>query len=146
MKPVQSLIKFILPLVFLFGCSPTISTFDQNAYMQATSLKVDALDLMGKATESYTAHEGDVKTLQLKIDKAIEYDKHRPHNEVTTKMWTILNDSTGHLYGGFLIKWKHDGKCGSAYITEKKKQIGFSFDQIAELESKKIKPTEISTQ
>jgi hypothetical protein len=146
MKPVRSLIKLILPLVLLFGCSPTISTFDQTAYMQVTSLKVDALDLMDKASESYTTHESDVKTLQLKIDKAIEYDKHRPHNEITTKMWTILNDPDAHLFGGFLVKWKHDGKCGAAYIADKKKQIGFSFDQIAELESKKIKPAEVSAQ
>jgi hypothetical protein len=146
MKPVRSLIKFILPLVLLFGCSPTISTFDQNAYAQVTSLKVDALDLMDKATESYTAHESEVKTLQLKIDKAIEYDKHRPHNEITTKMWTILNNPERNLYGGFLVKWKRDDKCSAAYITEKKKEIGFAFDQIAELESKKIKPTEVSSQ
>ncbi|MDR6941446.1 hypothetical protein [Mucilaginibacter pocheonensis] len=144
MKTPQLSLKLLLPLFLLFSCSPTISTFDQTAYMQVTSLKVDALNLMDKATESYTAHESEVKTIQLAIDKAIEYDKHRPHNEITINMWTILNNPEGHLFGGFLVKWKKEGKCNEVYIVDKKKQIGNSFDQIAELESKKTKPSEVT--
>lgn len=144
MKTPPLSLKLLLPLFLLFSCSPTISTFDQTAYMQVTSLKVDALNLMDKATESYTAHESEVKTIQLAIDKAIEYDKHRPHNEITVNMWTILNNPEGHLFGGFLVKWKKEGKCNEVYIVDKKKQIGNSFDQIAELESKKMKPSEVT--
>ncbi|MDN3547689.1 hypothetical protein [Mucilaginibacter aquaedulcis] len=144
MKIARLYIQLLLPLCLLLGCSPTISTFDQNAYTQVTSLKVDALDLMDKATDNYTTHESEVKIVQLNIEKAIEYDKHRPHNEITTKMWTILNDPDGHLFGGFLVKWKKDGKCGVAFVADKKKQIGSAFDQIAELESKKIKPSEVN--
>ena len=144
MKITRLYLALLLPLCLLLGCSPTISTFDQTAYAQVTSLKVDALDLMDKATENYTSHESEVKTLQLNIDKAIEYDKHRPHNEITTQMWTLLNNPDGHLFGGFLGKWKKDGKCNAAYIVDKKKQISNSFDQIAELESKKIKPAQVT--
>jgi len=144
MKIARLYIQLLLPLCLLLGCSPTISTFDQNAYTQVTSLKVDALDLMSKATDDYATHETEVKAIQLNIDKAIEYDKHRPHNEITTKMWAIINDPDGHLFGGFLVKWKKDGKCGAAFVVDKKKQIGSAFDQIAELESKKIKPSDIT--
>jgi hypothetical protein len=122
-----------------------MSTFDQNAYTQVTSIKVDALDLMDKATENYTAHETEVKTIQLKIDKAIEYDKHRPHNEITNQLWTILNNPQGNLFGGFLGRWKKDGTCGATFIQDEKKLVGKAFDQIAELESKKIKPSEVTT-
>lgn len=144
MKIPQLYLKLLFPLLLLFSCSPTISTFDQTAYMQVTSLKVDALDLMDKATENYTSHESEVKAIQLAIDKAIEYDKHRPNNAITINMWTILNNPEGHLFGGFLVKWKKEGKCNAVYIVDKKKQIGDSFDQIAELESKKIKTSEVT--
>lgn len=144
MKITRLYLALLLPICLFLGCSPTISTFDQTAYAQVTSLKVDALDLMDKATENYTSHESEVKALQLNIDKAIEYDKHRPHNEITTQMWTLLNNPDGHLFGGFLVKWKKDGKCNAAYIVDKKKQISNSFDQIAELESKKIKPAQVT--
>jgi hypothetical protein len=133
-----------LMIIMVLSCNSLMSTFDQTAYSQVTSLKVDALDLMDKSVEDYSSHDADVKALQLKISKAIEYDKHRPNNTITNKMWDILNDPNGHLLGGFFVKWKQDGKEGSAYIMEKKKQIGGSFDQIAELESKKIKPSQVS--
>ncbi|HMG10343.1 MAG TPA: hypothetical protein VK609_17640 [Mucilaginibacter sp.] len=145
MKIARFYISLVLPLCLFLGCSPLISTFDQTAYMQVTSLKVDALDLMDKATENYTTHETEVKTIQLKIDKAIEYDAHRPHNEITNQLWTILNNPDGHLFGGFLVKWKKDGNCNATFILNEKKLIGKAFDQIAELESKKIKPSEVTT-
>jgi hypothetical protein len=139
MKSVKlKLIGFIL-LTFITACSPLMSNFDQVSYQQVTSLKVDALSVMDEAVTDYAAHSAEVKDLQLKVDKAIEYDKHRPHNEITNEMWALLNDPQKNLLGGFLVKWQHDGKCSAVYITEKKKQISFSFDQIAELESKKIK-------
>jgi hypothetical protein len=137
-------LSFISILLLLFGCSPTISTFDQIAYVQVTSLKVDALNLMNEGIDSYSQHSVEIKELQLKIDKAIEYDLHRPKNEITNKMWSLLNDPAYRLFGGFLVEWKKEGKCGSAYIMEKKKQVAKSFDQIAELESKKIKPSQVS--
>lgn len=137
-------LSFVSIFLLLLGCSRTISTFDQIAYVQVTSLKVDVLNLMDEANESYSQHSVEIKDLQLKVDKAIEYDLHRPKNEITNKMWALVNDPTGHLFGGFLVQWKKEGKCGSAYISEKKKQIAKSFDQIAELESKKINPSQVS--
>jgi hypothetical protein len=131
----------VLTCTVIFSCNPIISTFDQAAYSQVTSLKVDALYLMDRSTEDYVTHEAEVTALQLNVSKAIEYDKHRPHNTITNKMWDILNDPDGHLLGGFIAKWKKEGKESQTYVAEKKKQIGESFDQIAELESKKIKPT-----
>lgn len=121
------------------GCSPLMSNFDQASYAQVTSLKVDALALMDKSTDDYASHLSDVTALQLELSKAIEYDKHRPSNTITNDMWNVLSDPNGHLLGGFLVKWKKDGKESSAYVTDKKQQISDSFDQIADLEIKKIK-------
>jgi len=139
MKAVKLKLIGLMLLTLITACSPLMSNFDQVSYQQVTSLKVDALSVMDEAVTDYTGHTADVKDLQLKVDKAIEYDKHRPHNEITNNMWALLNDPQKNLLGGFLVKWQHDGKCSAVYITEKKKQISFSFDQIAELESKKIK-------
>jgi len=126
-------------LVAIVGCSPLMATFDQASYSQVTSLKVDALALMDKSVEDYSSRTADVAALQLELNKAIEYDKHRPKNQITNEMWTLMSDSTGHLLGGFLVKWKKDGKESAFYLKEKEKQVGEAFDQIAELEIKKIK-------
>ena len=143
MKALQTLVSaFIVSL--LLSCSPLIAGFDQTAYTQVTSLKVDALDVMSKANEHYTQHETEIKSLQLNIDKAIEYDKHRPKNENTVQMWELLNSPTGHLLGGYFVRWKQKTMLDTAFISDQKKIIGRSFDRIAELESKKIKPSQIN--
>jgi hypothetical protein len=61
-------------LVAWHGCS-TISVFDQYAYTQATSLKVDALALMDKATGEAALHNEAIEQLLIKVDKAYEYEK-----------------------------------------------------------------------
>ncbi|MGZ3861745.1 MAG: hypothetical protein ACXVPN_00325 [Bacteroidia bacterium] len=138
------LLAFVL--VAFWGCKalgPSISAYDNYSYMQTISLKVDALNLMDMATEEYKDHKTDIQHVQINLQKIYEYEVHRPRNEITAKQWQILTDTSGHLFGGFMIKWRNENKCGKSYIIEKKKQISFAFDQIAELESKKIKPSDI---
>lgn len=140
------LIRLACLIVLFGGCkllAPGISNYDAYSYQQTTSLKVDAMNLMDEATEDYALHSKDIKLLQSNLAKIYEYEKHRPKNEITTKQWEILSDTSGHLLGGFIVKWRKEGKQGRVYIDEKKKQIATAFDQIAELESKKIKPAEI---
>lgn len=129
--------------IFLYGCS-TISRFDQYAYTQATSIKVDALNVMDLAIENYTNHLQEVSQVNNEIEKIYEYEKNRPKNDITTKMWQKMEDSTGYLYGGFIHRWKTEGKLSHAFVANEKELIGESFDQIAGLESKKIKPTSIN--
>jgi len=128
-----------LGIITLSSCKPLMSTFDQASYSQVISLKIDALALMDKASDEYSSHISDVNTLRLELDKAVEYDKHRPNNLITNEQWALLSDNDGHLLSGFLVKWKKDGKESPTYITDKKKQINVAIDQIAELEIKKLK-------
>lgn len=128
----------LLAAVVVAGCA-TISPFDQHAYERTTALKVDALHVMSAATEDYAAHEQDIETLQLNLQKAYEYEKNRPNNEVTTQMWVLLLNPDEHLLGGFFTLWKEEGKLGETAITRAKQQVGEAFDKIAGLESKKIK-------
>jgi len=125
-------------LLLLTGCS-TISKFDQYAYSQTTSLKVDVLNVMGNATDSFSVHAAGVLKVQTEMSKMYEYEKNRPKNTISEKMWTVLNDSTGHLFGGFITRWKKEGKLDDVFVKESQLVIGSSFDQISQLESGKIK-------
>jgi hypothetical protein len=140
--------QFWLPFFFLIiavsfhGCA-TISLYSETAYQQATSLKVDSLAIMAKATDPYAQHQEEVKALRLKIDKAYEYAKGRPKNEDSTRQWEILKSPDRHLLGGFLERWRKDSTLSLAYLEEKKLQVGAAFDTISGLESGKIKPSEL---
>ena len=133
----------ILFCSLLYSCA-TISGFDQYAYTQATSIKVDALNVMSMANENYADHLQDVSAVNTEIQKIYEYEKNRPRNAITTKMWAKMIDTTGHLYGGFMHRWKNQGKLSTAFIENERDLIAQSFDQIAGLESKKIKPSSIA--
>lgn len=137
----KCLIIFPVLLTIFLSCK-TISSFDQYAYIQATSLKVDALNLMEKATTSYTAHIQEVLPLKANIEKAYEYEKHRPKNEITANMWQIIKDTSRNLLGGFLTRWQAKDSLSPAFVNEAKMQVGEAFDLLIELESKKIKPSD----
>ncbi|MDR2802531.1 MAG: hypothetical protein LBB31_04860 [Prevotellaceae bacterium] len=128
----------LLSAVMVASCA-TISLFDQHAYERTTSLKVDALHVMSAATEDYAAHVQDIETLQLNLQKAYEYEKNRPNNDITTQMWALLLNPEEHLLGGFFTLWKEEGKLGETAVSRSKQQVGEAFDKIAGLESKKIK-------
>lgn len=122
------------------GCSSLIAKYDKVAYQQATSLKVDSLALMEKATSAYSENENAVKDLNVKIDKAYEYAKGRPKNKIITKQWSIMKDPERNLLGGFLARWKEKGILSKTFVTEAKGNVSLGFDQIIGLESGLIKP------
>jgi hypothetical protein len=129
----------LIVVILTAASCATISRFDQYAYTQATSLKVDALTLMGSATDSFPLHAAEAAQVQTSLNKIMEYEKNRPKNGITEKMWTLLTDSTGHLYGGFMKRWEKEGKLDTAFIRISKELVGQSFDEISQLESGKIK-------
>lgn len=133
-------------IVFLLVYSSCLSTaaFDQYAYAQTTSVKVDGLNLMDLAKDDFSTHQASVSDYQTKLQKVYEYEKNRPKNEITIKLWDKLLDPNGHLLGGFLIRWEKEKKLSETFIMEEKKLIDKAFDQIAGLESKKLKSSDIS--
>lgn len=138
---VSKLLIAVICILTLVCCS-TISRFDQYAYSQATSIKVDALTLMDSATTSFMQHRAAVTNMLTSIEKIYEYEKNRPKNTISEKMWAMMRDTSGHLYGGFIKRWKNEGTLDQVFIQESKKIIGASFDQISQLESGKIKPAQ----
>jgi hypothetical protein len=113
--------------------------YSQTAYEQATSVKAESLALMEKATEPYSQHAQEVAALLLAVDKAYEYAKGRPKNEISTEQWAKIKDPNSNLLGGFLKRWKEKGQLNSTFVKEAEAQIAQAFDQIIELESGKNK-------
>jgi hypothetical protein len=128
-------------MLLFCGCA-TISRYDQYAYSQAISIKVDALNLMDSATGSYQQHKPAVSDIMTTMQKIYEYEKNRPKNTISEKMWSMMRDTSGHLYGGFIKRWQKENSLDQVFIQESKRLIGQSFDQISQLESGKIKPAQ----
>lgn len=139
-RPASCLTNFLLLVALLFTQCKTISPFDQYAYVQGTALKVDALNIMDKATQSYASQKAGIDDVTIRIEKAYEYEKHRRSNLFTVKMWEIVKNPDRNLFGGFIKRWKEKDTLSAAFINEAKIQVGEAFDMIVELESKKIKP------
>ncbi len=143
-------IKKILVLITLAAlissCGSTISVFDQYAYSQTTSLKVDGLRLMDKATSSYASQKEAIDNYMAAIDKIYEYELHRPKNEISAAMWRIIKDPEKNLLGGFMKRWEARSSFSSDFIGEMKRQVGEAFDLVIDLESKKIKPGDAKIQ
>ncbi len=98
---------------------------------------------MGKATEPYAEHEQEAQALQLEVEKAYEFARGRPNNEISTKQWEILMDPGRNLLGGFLKRWKEESTLSAAFIVRAKDLVGDAFDTIIGLESGKIKPNDV---
>jgi hypothetical protein len=128
-------------VLFLSACT-TISPFNQKAYEQATSLKVDSLALMDKAkTDPYSAQKSSIDALKLNVEKAYEYVKGLPKNDVTTRQWEIIKDPKSNSLYGFLSLWEKDKDLTArqTFVDEAKGEVSKHFDQIISLESGKQK-------
>ena len=129
-------------LLLLAGCA-TISQFDHHAYIHTIDAKVEALNVMGLATEDYGAHRQEIREVQKALDKIYEYERNRRNNEITLALWDKLRDTSGHLWGGFVKRWRDEGMLRPVFIREITPQVAEAFDVIAQLESKKIKPKDV---
>ncbi len=92
-------------LLCIAGCAPSIAPFSSRAYEQAVDLKIDTLRLIERAEEPYGKHSSRIEALQIRLLKAREYARGRPHNDITTRQWEIMVDSEGFMAGGFLSRW-----------------------------------------
>ena len=127
----------------LYSSCATISRFDEYAYTQVTSVKVDALAIMDSATTPYAQCAISAKQVLTSLSKMYEYERNRPKDQITVKMIGLMQDSSGHLFGGFIKRWQKEGTLDATFIAESKNIIGLAFDQISQLESGKIKPSQV---
>jgi len=125
----------------IWSCA-SISVFSPEAYKQAVDLKVESLNLMSFATMPYADYEEEVNFLNTELDKAFEFSKGRPDNEISTEQWEILIDKEGNLLGGFLKRWESEGTLSEMFVTEMQILVSDAFDTVIGLESGKIDPSE----
>ena len=135
-------ISYFLSFLFFFSshAPPRIALYNETAYSNAVSLKVESLALMDKASDSISAHVQEISTLETNIEKAYQYVRWLPRNELTVAQWEILKDPNRDLLGGFLKKWEREEGFACAFIQEKEKQTTDAFDEILKLETGKNKP------
>lgn len=131
--------RLIMMFILFIGCASHISKFDYIAYENAISLKVEALYLMTKATNPFDEYANEVEQLKLELEKAYEYSRLIPLNEITTQQWELMKNPENNLLGGFFKMWEEQDTIPPFTIEEIKKLVSESFDEIIELEIKKIK-------
>ncbi|MEI7234035.1 hypothetical protein WCT82_08925 [Pectobacterium carotovorum] len=106
------------------------------------TIKVDALALIDKATtEKFEENQSEVLLLKEQVEKAYEYAKGLPKNEIVTKQWEIIKNPSRNSLGGFLAYWERNKTLSKVFVTDMKGIISDGFDQVIELESGKVKPS-----
>ena len=138
---IQPLLSALTLSLTIWSCA-SISVFSPEAYKQAVDLKVESLELMSFATMPYADYEEEVINLNTELDKAFEFSKGRPDNEISTEQWRILIDEEGNLLGGFLKRWETEGSLSEMFVSEMQILVSDAFDTIIGLESGKIDPSE----
>ena len=154
LKSNSKLISFVLlrkylvitSFVLLFiGCqSLKTAIFDQYSYQQAISIKVESLNLMDEATQSYNTYEEEVETLMLDLQKMVEYEKNKPNNEVSYAMWNLMANKDKNLLAGFFKRWQVDDQLSQGFTREAKVQVAEALDLIIQYEAKKNRVNETS--
>jgi hypothetical protein len=137
MKLETRVISVMFAFLFYFGCN-YIAPYNQHAYEQTTSLKVEALSLVAKANEPYSNHEKEIQQLKLKMLKAHEYARGIPRNLEVTEQWAILINPAGKSMFGFLDFWEKNNRMSALFTEEYKKEIKKHFNAIIELEAAKM--------
>ena len=134
-------VKLLFPIIFLFlfGCAP-VSDFNQVALDQSLSIKTDALNLISKAAENYSAHLVELNSLKLNVENAYQYSKTIPNNKETIAQWEIIRDPNRSSLFGLLERWKNKTTLSNTFISEVKILIASDFNTIIDFENNKRKP------
>ena len=145
MKKIKKILElyFVIILLVLFfqSCSPLISVYDQYAYTQATSLKVDLQNLVKEsAIINYDDAKDNISKVNPELQKAFEYAKGRSKNSLSTSQYSILLSDTD-FFKRFLNDWKVQKKEPEIAADEESVKIGQLMDKIIELENGKNKQT-----
>jgi len=115
------------------GCQ-TITTYDEHAYALQTSVLADILKLLDVANTPYDTNADQIKAVTLNMERAYEYDRSRPLNQIQVQQWKLMRG----LFYRVLTLWQSEQTLKPAYITEKKLQMASAMDQITSLESGKV--------
>lgn len=108
------------PLLFALGlfllstpaCAPR---FDAIGFDNISNIGTKLVELMTKATGSYSSSSADVSALLIEIDKAYEHAKAQKGNKSIAESWRLLKTD---IVVPFFEKWKTDGKLDKDVVKE----------------------------
>ena len=132
-------LAYVIVIAATLAACATISPYNEKAYENATSVKAEAIKLLGKANEPYSTHQKDIDTLELDASKANEFAKGLSQNTDIVKQYAIILNQDGGLLYGALKKWKTKDRLSDVEIAEFSAQLGKQFDQVIGLEQGKNK-------
>jgi len=118
----------------LCGCTAS-APFDRQAYLEATSLKIEALAVMDRATQPFARHREVVARLERSVLEAYGRARSRTHNEESARQWEILVDPQRHSLFGFLRRWEAEGQLDAEFVAEARGLVAEGFDAILALEA-----------
>ncbi|MGB1239825.1 MAG: hypothetical protein ACPG4U_16525 [Pseudomonadales bacterium] len=124
-------------LLMLYGCAPLIGPYSATAYENATSLKADVLTLLAKAESPYAEHAGEIDEVIRAAERAYQFVKGVPGNDLSAKQWEILKDPNGELLGKFFKRWRERSTLSRVLIEQYSDLAGEAFDEIICLEANK---------
>ncbi len=139
-KRISGFLLAALSLALVTSCeSLKTASYDQYSYQKSVEIKVEASNLMDKATTPYADNIEAIAALNLEIQKIVEYEKNKPNNEITYAMWKILSNEEKNLLSGFFKRWKEKSELSQFFITEAKGQVLEAMDLLIQYEGKKDK-------
>lgn len=146
MKTIVTLSRYFLVFLCLTiltsACTPSkAASFDQFTYQKTIEIKIQSESLLQKSHTPYKDHLKEIGTLLNNLSFILEYEKNRPHNEISYAMWKLLSDKDKNLLVGFLNYWKQQQQLSPVFIQEAQNQIQEAFDLLIEYEIKKNKTT-----
>ena len=118
--------------------------FDQYSYQKAVEIKVEASQLMDKATTPYQEHAEEIEELLLDAQKMVVYEQNKPNNGISYEMWKLLADADKNLLAGFFKRWNEQGQFSTVFLGEAKPQVLEAMDILIQYEGKKDKESENS--
>jgi len=135
MKSFKNYLIICFTSVLMISCA---SLYDPVTHAETTNTKIQALNLMDLGQEEFTSHTAEVAQLEQKLADRLSYEKAKKKNEITTKMWEVLNNDN-KLIKSYLALWKQKGTLSPFFINEAKPQIEEAFNLLIQYEEKKDK-------
>jgi len=136
MKTLKIYIILLCAVTTLTGCTSTRSLYDHYTYTETIEIKLQTLSLMDKSDDAFSSHENEVIALQNELEKMLIYERGKGKNEITQKMWEVLNNDN-KLVKSYLSLWEQKGSLNTAFIQEAKPQIEEAFNILIQYEERK---------
>lgn len=136
MKTLKIYFILLCTVTTITSCTSTSSLYDHYTYTETIEIKLQTLSLMDKSDDAFSTHENEAIALKNKLEKMLIYETGKGKNEITKKMWEVLNNDN-KLVKSYLTLWEQKGSLNTAFIQEAKPQIEEAFNILIQYEEKK---------